>query len=281
MTSGAGQGTSGRQRLSAWTIAYFVIAILTVVNNTVNVLSYLDERSWQDRPIDWWQPAVWEGTSGIVFLAVAWVPMLAIRRFPLHDRTWLRHLAIHAAISILFSLVHVVLMVALRHGIYALADETYDFGMGWDTLLYEYRKDVISYGLFAAIFWLTDRLFGSQVPAPPREIERDDIVIDEGQRIIRVPPREVLGVRSCGNYVEFLLADGRRPLMRTTLAGLEAGLSVLGFVRTHRSWLVNAAHVVEIEAEGSGDYGLKLGDGTQVPLSRRYRHALDALRARA
>ena len=145
-------------------------------------------------------------------------------------------------------------------------------------LLYEYRKDVTSYALFATVFWLTDRLMGSgSAPAPP-EPERETVVIDEGQRVIRVPPGEVLGARSCGNYVEFLLADGRRPLMRATLAGLGAELARLGFVRTHRSWLVNPAHVVEIEAEGSGDYGLKLGDGTQVPLSRRYPEALATLR---
>ena len=277
VTSGAGQGTSGRQGPSTWAIAYFVIAILIVVNNTVNVLSYLDERSWQARPIDWWQPAVWEGTSGIVFLAIAWIPMLAIRRFPLHDRTWLRNLAIHAAISIAFSLVHVVLMVALRHGIYALADETYDFGMGWDTLFYEYRKDVISYGLFAAIFWLTDRLIGSGGGASP-EATPQSILIDEGHRVLRVPPGDLLGARSSGNYVEFLLEDGRRPLMRTTLAGMEAQLAAAGFVRTHRSWLVNPDHVAEIVAEGSGDYGLTLSDGSKVPVSRRYPQAIEALR---
>jgi hypothetical protein len=280
VTSGAPSGTSGRRTLPPWAVAYVIIGVATLILNTINVLSFLDERSWQNRPIDWWKPAVWEGTSAIVIFAILWMPMLAIRRFPPHGRSWLGNLAIHAALTIPFSLTHVMLMVALRHLAYAIAGETYDFGMGWDTLLYEYRKDVVSYALFAAVFWLTERLMtGPAEPMP--EPARDHVVIDEGQRIIRVPPGEVLGARSCGNYVEFLLVDGRRPLMRTTLAGLEAGLGIFGFVRTHRSWLVNASHVVEIEAEGSGDYGLKLGDGTQVPLSRRYKQALDALRARA
>lgn len=279
MTSGSQSGTSGRRTLPPWAVAYAIIAVAVVILNTINVLSFLDERSWQNRPIAWWQPAVWEGTSAIVILVILWMPMLAIRRFPPQGRSWLRNLAIHAALTIPFSLAHVMGMVALRHLAYAIAGETYDFGMGWDTLLYEYRKDVVSYALFATTFWLTERLMTG--PAEPTPVPMPDhVIIDEGPRIIRVPPREVLGARSCGNYVEFLLADGRRPLMRTTLAGLEAGLGDLGFVRTHRSWLVNAAHVVEIEAEGSGDYGLKLGDGTQVPLSRRYKQALDALRAR-
>jgi DNA-binding LytR/AlgR family response regulator len=67
--------------------------------------------------------------------------------------------------------------------------------------------------------------------------------------------------------------------MRTTLAGVETMLAEAGFVRTHKSWLVNAAQVVEIVAQGSGDYGLLLSDGTRLPLSRRYPEALAALRS--
>ena len=282
MTVGAGRWRTARRGRAAgarrpWAVAYAIIVVSTLILNTVNVLSFLDERSWQNRPIDWWQPAVWEGTSAIVIFVILWMPMLAVGRFPPQGRSWLRNLAIHAALSIPFSLAHVMLMVALRHVAYAIADETYDFNMGWNTLLYEYRKDVVSYALFATVFWLTARLM-TGTAEPVNEPSPENVVIDEGQRVIRVPPGEVLGARSCGNYVEFLLADGRRPLMRATLAGLGAELARLGFVRTHRSWLVNPAHVVEIAAEGSGDYGLKLGDGTQVPLSRRYPEALATLR---
>ena len=86
-----------------------------------------------------------------------------------------------------------------------------------------------------------------------------------------------MAVRSAGNYAEFLLADGRRPLMRTPLAALEARLAPLGFVRTHRSWLVNAARVTGVKPEGSGDYAVEL-DEVEAPLSRRFREALAILR---
>ena len=265
--------------MPAWAIAWLIIAVATLVLNTVNVLSYLDERSWRNQPIPWWEPAVWEGTSGLVFIAIAWVPLLAIRRFPPGGPSALRNLALHAALTVPFSLVHVGLMVALRHAAYAVAGETYDFGFGRDTLLYEYRKDVITYVLFALTFWLTARLLGGAPEAPaPAAAERDAILIDEGPRQLLVAPRDLLCARSSGNYVEFQLADGRRPLMRTTLAAMEAQLTAMGFVRTHRSWLVNPVHVTEIRAEGSGDYGLTLADGTQVPVSRRYPAAIEALR---
>ena len=278
MTSGAEGGTSGTAPRPAWLAAYAAIAVATVVIGTVNVLSVLDERSWMNRPIDWWQPAVWEGTSGLVLLALAWIPGRAIERFPLAGPKLPRNLAFHAVLTLPFSLVHVASMVVLREGAYAIAGEVYDFG-GWEALVYEYRKDVISYALYAGVFWLTARLIGTSLRDAPRAPPPEpSLLIDEGQRLLRVVPAEVLAARSSGNYVEYLLADGRRPLMRTTLSSAEVELSPRGFVRTHRSWLVNTRHVSTIEAEGSGDYGLTLTDGTQVPLSRRYRQALEALR---
>ncbi|WP_114952729.1 LytTR family DNA-binding domain-containing protein [Sphingosinicella terrae] len=285
MTSGILGGTSGPALPPHWRVAYVIIAVSMVLIGTVNVLSVLDERSWMGRPIDWWEPAVWEGSSGIVLLALAWIPGRAVHAFPPYGPKAARHLAIHVALTIGFSLAHVALMIVLRHGAYMLAGERYAFGSDWDPWLYEYRKDFISYGLYAGIFWLAARVMGDRPPtlADPGAGPAPDeagIVIDEGQRVLKVAPPEVLAARSSGNYVEYWLADGRRPLMRATLAGAEEALASKGFVRTHRSWLVNARHVAAIEAEGSGDYGLTLTDGSRIPLSRRYRPALETLRRR-
>lgn len=277
MTNGDAGVTSGGGRWPAWAVAYVGIVIVTAVFGTVNALSVLDERAWIGRPIGWWEPVVWEASSGIVLIALAWMPLIMVLRFPPAGPGLLRNLLLHALGTVAFSLAHVGLMVALRHGAYALAGESYHFG-GFDSFVYEYRKDIIPYLLYAGTFWLADRLMRpgaapAVVPAVPV-----DVVIDEGQRLLRVPPRDVLCVRSSGNYAEFVLADGRRPLMRATLASLEESLAEAGFVRTHRSWLVNPAHVVEVAAEGSGDYGLGLSDGGKVPLSRRYPGALARLR---
>lgn len=276
VTNGAPAGTSG---WPVWAIGYAAILVATILFATVNVFSVLDEHSWMDHPLAPWEPIVWEGSSGIALLSLAWGPLLMIRHFPLSGQHRLRNLALHGGASILFSLAHIGLMVAMRHLAYAMAGETYVFG--WrNAVIYEYRKDVISYALFTGTFWLVARM--KHMPAPAAATAPvplvEDIVIDEGQRVLRVPPREVLCVRSSGNYAEFFLADGRRPLMRATLASLEEALADAGFVRTHRSWLVNPAHVVEIAAEGSGDHGLKLTGGDEVPLSRRYPEALTLLR---
>jgi hypothetical protein len=260
-------------------LAYAIIAVATMAIGSVNVMSALDQFDWAGRPVDWWEPVVWEASSGIVLLALAWGPMLAIRCFPLSPGRRLRDLAVHMALSLPFSLAHVALMVTLRQAAYVVAGEIYEFNGAW---LYEYRKDAITYTLYAGTYWLSTRLVGgSQPPAENGAETAESILIDEGQRVLRVAPGDILGARSCGNYVEFLLADGRRPLMRTTLGGLGTQIAPLGFVRTHRSWLVNARRVAQIEAQGSGDYGLTLDDGTVVPLSRRYPEALESLRGGA
>jgi DNA-binding LytR/AlgR family response regulator len=91
---------------------------------------------------------------------------------------------------------------------------------------------------------------------------------------------ELLAVASAGNYVEFVLRDGRRLLMRSPLTALESELSPRGLLRTHRSWIVNAKLVTALKPEGSGDYSIELGS-LSVPLSRRFPEALARLKAPA
>ena len=92
---------------------------------------------------------------------------------------------------------------------------------------------------------------------------------------------EIVAATAAGNYVEFALEDGRRPLMRASLGAVETALAPHGFVRTHRSWLVNAARVRALTAAGSGDFRLDLGCGLTAPLSRRYPGALARLKGEA
>jgi DNA-binding LytR/AlgR family response regulator len=156
----------------------------------------------------------------------------------------------------------------------------YDFG-SLDRLFYEFRKDLMTYAAVAAVFMVTGRLGRSAEPAIARRPPAADeplFDIRDGARILRTPVDEILSVRSAGNYVEFQLADGRQPLMRMTLAAAETALSPHGFLRVHRSWLVNPRRVRALEPEGSGDWRVELDGGGFAPVSRRFPEALEALR---
>jgi len=226
-----------------------------------------------------WAPWVWEGTSALSLGLLIWLPWVASIFAPttLLNDGWIargRFVALHLGVAFLYSLLHVGLMVAMRHGVYAALGETYDYGPPVERFIYEFRKDLLSYALFVGVFWSVRSLREAR-ETPVRPVSFD---IRDGARLIRAPLDDILAVTSAGNYVEFILTDGRRPLMRATLAAVEVELERCGFVRTHRSWLVNAAQMSGLRPEGSGDWTVELG-ALEAPLSRRYAEALERLRA--
>lgn len=277
MTNGARPGTSGWLRsppdLRDLRTALLFIVPATAVVVVVNALTSLS-----DNPdAATWEPWVWEISSAVSIFAAMLIPWLATAAAPPDEvaaedwRPKARFVLVHAVALLAFSALHVAGFVALRGLAYALTGEgPYEFG---DQFIYELRKDLISYSTYVAAFWLIGYLRRRR-DEPVRPVSFD---IRDGSRILRVPLSDIVAVSSAGNYVEFWLADGRRPLMRATLAAIEVELGAFGFVRAHRSWLVNAARVTALEPDGSGDWTVELG-AVRVPLSRRFPDALARLR---
>jgi hypothetical protein len=253
-----------------------VVAGLVVAFDTVNVFTTLQDRVGSGHPVSLWEPVIWEGSSGVVGIVLAPLVWAALRLAPPRRGGWLRFSLVHAPATLVVSALHVSGMVALRVAAYASVGAHYRFG-GLARFPYEYRKDILSYVITAGVFWLVGEMARRRrEEAAPQAPPTYDI--REGARTIRARLEDIAAVSSAGNYVEFLLADGRRPLMRSTLAAVEAELGPRGFVRTHKSWLINAARVAEMTADGSGDFTLALDVGVTVPLSRRYPQALQRLR---
>lgn len=63
-------------------------------------------------------------------------------------------------------------------------------------------------------------------------------------------------------------------ILRRSLSELEGELLSSGFVRTHRSAIVNLARVARLSIDVEGDHEVELRDGKRLKLSRRYRRAL-------
>jgi hypothetical protein len=219
-------------------------------------------------------PIVWEGSSWLSFGLFIWIPWLALSHVPLASRPRWRVVLVHAVAAVAFSFCHVVGFLALRELVYWAHGERYDFGPFGPHFLYELGKDVFGYVLAAAAFTIAGLLV--EKVAEPRA--RDDAYsIRDGTRIVRVPVADILAINSAGNYVEFVLRDGRKPLMRSPLGVVENEFKPYGFVRVHRSWLVNPTQMTGLKPEGSGDYTVELGT-LSVPLSRRFPQALIRLR---
>ena len=173
-----------------------------------------------------------------------------------------------------FSVFHVVGFYLLRMVIFRLLDLPYGYDLA-GRFIYELRKDAFGYVIGTTAFWAMTKLYGQTPPTPVSPATFD---IRDGAKVTRVALTDILAVSSAGNYVEFALTDGRKPMMRSSLSAIEAELAPRGFVRTHRSWLVNVARVTELRPEKSGDYCVAVG-GVEVPLSRRFPEALARLRA--
>ncbi|HET7708271.1 MAG TPA: LytTR family DNA-binding domain-containing protein [Sphingomicrobium sp.] len=80
-------------------------------------------------------------------------------------------------------------------------------------------------------------------------------------------------VAAADNYVE-LHSRGRVTMRRMTLAEAERALNKQGFVRIHRRYLVNASRNAAVR--GNGEQIVKLGDGTELPVGRRFAPNLQA-----
>lgn len=273
-TTGAHPVTSGGRRGPSLR-AYLVLAVLVCTIDTVNVFTVLTDSMRYGAALPAWQPIVWEATSGVATLVTSFIVYGALRRAPLGGKGGPRTFLLHGAASLLFSGLHFGLMTAARKAIYAAVGLRYR--VEWTTWTYEYRKDLLSYLLILGVF----RFFTRSRPAdeaqsdPSRSLTFD---IVDGPTLVRVLLSEVAAVRAAGNYVEFVRSDGRTHLMRQSMRQMEERLGPDGFVRIHRSWLVNSSQVRQIEPTGSGDFQIELRQGTVAPLSRRYPMALAALR---
>jgi DNA-binding LytR/AlgR family response regulator len=273
-TNGAIFGLSGEERQGitrAWLLGVALISSICVVN----VLTIR-----HDAPrLGTLGPAIWEVSSALVTFAIFAIPAGVALWTTRTSPRWWRAAPIHLVAVLIYSVLHVSGFVALRKLAYLLLmHEPYQFGPLSSEFPYEFRKDLMAYGLASIIYYLSLRRSAREAATFAREAPSvASFDIRDGARLVRVPVAEILAVRSAGNYAEFLLADGRRPLMRSSLSALEDALSAHGFLRTHRSWLVNPARVTGLKPEGSGDYAVELGT-VEAPLSRRFPGALAALR---
>jgi len=230
-----------------------------------------------DRPeVEPWKAWTWALTSAATALPCTFICLYAVRHASPAEWGWPRAVVLHALAALAYTVLHVGGFVLLRKLVYAAMGDSYGAGPLLEEFPYELRKDLLTYGALVILFWLAgERQRRVREPAPPATFE-----IRDGARRLRVPVSDIVAVTSAGNYVEFRLADGRRPLMRATLASIEAALGAQGLIRVHRAWVIHPARVTALAPDGSGDWTVQLGD-LAVPLSRRFPQALAALRTDA
>jgi len=92
-------------------------------------------------------------------------------------------------------------------------------------------------------------------------------------RILFIDLRDVFAVQAEGNYV-LLRRDAGSHLLRESISLAAQKLEPFGFVRIHRSVLVNASFVESIEPRPNGEYGLRMKGGIEYSVTRTYKKNL-------
>ena len=92
-------------------------------------------------------------------------------------------------------------------------------------------------------------------------------------RILFLDLAEIVAVQAEGNYVS-LLHPSNPYLLRESLSSMAEKLKPYGFIRIHRSVVVNISAVEEIQPLPTGEYRLRVKGGKKYLVTRTYKDSL-------
>ncbi len=105
----------------------------------------------------------------------------------------------------------------------------------------------------------------SSLAAEQREKQR--LVVKSSGRVFFVKVDDIDWVEAEGNYVRLHIGS-QSHLLRETMKGMESVLDPSVFFRIHRSTIVNADRIRELQPLFHGEYAVILRDGTRLVASR-------------
>jgi two-component system LytT family response regulator len=88
---------------------------------------------------------------------------------------------------------------------------------------------------------------------------------------------DIAWVDALHNYVRLHAADGKTLVAREQICDIEKRLACEGFLRVHRSTIINVDFVREVEITESGSYVVIMISGQRLAVSRSYHATLFAL----
>lgn len=109
---------------------------------------------------------------------------------------------------------------------------------------------------------------------PGHYVER--FAVKTGRRVVFVHTDQIDWIEAAGDYAG--LHVGRKThLLRETLQNLSARLDPVRFLRIHRSTIVAADRIQEMESLPNHEFRVRLADGTELRASRTYSSAFEHL----
>jgi len=131
---------------------------------------------------------------------------------------------------------------------------------------------------FALVYWFWSELFIQKVylkgqnavsPGDQKNAGQDYLVIAGKGEKLRLPVAKITAILAAGDYVEIDAGDEVH-LDRRTIQSLEDRLVPAGFLRVHRSAIVNPGQVMRVSSLNKGRFLLTMNNGRQVTSSRSF-----------
>lgn len=149
-----------------------------------------------------------------------------------------------------------------------------------DYVLKPFSNERISEALNTAFRRTADeraaKLVGALQQLQVTERKSPRIAIKAKGRILFIDPGDIIAVQAEGNYV-LLQRESGSYLLRESISVMAEKLKPYGFIRIHRSVLVNSSFVEEIQPWMTGEYGLRIRGGKQFTVTRTYKKNLRSL----
>lgn len=95
-------------------------------------------------------------------------------------------------------------------------------------------------------------------------------------RILLIDLANIVAVQAQGNYVVLLRESGSY-LLRESISAMAEKLGPYGFIRVHRSVLINSVCAEEVRPCATGEYAVRVKGGKEYTASRTYKKNLRAL----
>ena len=114
---------------------------------------------------------------------------------------------------------------------------------------------------------------GSEARAKPRSLR---VAIKVRRKILFIHLGDVISVQAKGKCVR-LQQNASSYLLRESISVVAERLETHGFIRIHRSVLVNSSFVEEIRPLSTGEYCLRVEGGKEYRVTRTYKKNLKSL----
>lgn len=238
------------------------------------------------KQLSWARAFAWQGLSWLLLAIATPVIFAVVRRWPV-DRAHVHRVMTHLGASVLFGFLFLGIATPIRLAFHPSP-------MRWSFFGEAFYKSIPQFvGLGVLLYWAVvvvaslletrARLYGTleraedaeqppefkDAPPPPP----DWLVLTTPRGILQLPARDIAWAEPAAAGARLHMDVGAVPV-RHSLSELETILAGHGFVRTHRSSLVNASRIREVLGGASRDGTVRLDTGDEIPVSRRRQEAL-------